>query len=108
MTVREALLAQINYPMPEKAVELALLNAGIDGAAEYVPADHRQSVELALAGLIFIIATSPKSVSELDYSLSKDNIDELLKLRSLILKRYNQPDELAYTGAIIQDASNLW
>lgn len=107
MTNREALLAQIDYPLKSTAVDLALLNQGIEGDAEYT-VEQKQAVETALAGLILIVATSPKSVSELDYSLSKDSVDDLLKLRSLILKRYDLPDELACTGATIHDATHFW
>lgn len=108
MTNKGALQAQINFPLKDSSIELALLNASVNPDLEYIPEDSQKGVETALAGLILIIATSPKSVSELDYSVSAQDMDDLLKLRSLILNRYNLPDELAYRGSIIQDASNLW
>lgn len=108
MTNKEALLSQINFPLSGSSIELALTNAGVTSNMEYVPLESQRGVETALAGLILIIATSPKSVSELDYSISAQDIDDLLKLRSVFIKRWNLPDELAYQGAIIQDASNLW
>ena len=107
MTNKEALQAQINFPLKDQSIELALLNQGIDGNAEYTP-ENKEAVETALAALILIVATSPKSVSELDYSISSQAVEDLLKLRSLILKRYNLPDETAYTGPVIQDATHFW
>lgn len=108
MTNKEALRAQINFPIKDSSIELALLNASVNPDLEYIPEDSQKGVETALAGLILIIATSPKSVSELDYSVSAQDIEDLLALRSVFIKRWNLPDELAYRGAIIQDASNLW
>jgi hypothetical protein len=108
MTNKEALQAQINFPLKDSSIELALLNASVNPDLEYIPEDSQKGVETALAGLILIIATSPKSVGELDYSVSAQDIEDLLSLRSIFVKRWNLPDELAYHGAIIQDASNLW
>lgn len=109
MTNKEALQAQIsNYPLRESSVELALLNVGVVATGEYVPENDREGVETALAGLIFIMCTSLKSVSELDYSLTTQDVSDLLLLRSILLKRWNLPDETAYTGAIIQDGTYHW
>jgi hypothetical protein len=108
MTNKEALKAQIEYPISEASVDLALLNAGVSPETTYVPATHREGVETALAGLIFIMCTGSKSESELDYSLTKQDIDKLLGLRSIILKRWDLTDELANTGATIQDGTSHW
>jgi hypothetical protein len=108
MTNKEALKAQINYPVREDSIDLALLNAGVSPETTYVPATHQKGVETALAGLIFILVTSPKSESELDYSLTSQDIDQLLALRSVILKRWDLTDEFANTGAVIKDGTANW
>ena len=107
MTNKEALQAQFNFPLKESAFDLALTNQGLAGEETYT-LENKSKVDLALAELIFIAATSPASVRELDYQISQQTITELLKLRSLILARNNVPDELAYQGAIIQDATHFW
>lgn len=108
MTNKEALQAQIsNYPLSDNAIEVALTNASVDPDGTYTVAGQ-QAVETALAGLIFIMCTSVKSVSELDYSLTTKDVSDLLLLRSAILKRWNLADETAYTGSIIQDGTMYW
>lgn len=62
---------------------------------EYKIPDNTKPVEVALAGLILTIAMSPKSVKELDYQVTEHDMDDLLKLRLIIIKRYGLPDELA-------------
>lgn len=107
MNNKEALQAQFNFPLKENAFDLALTNQGLAGTDTY-SIENKSKVDLAIAELIFIAATSPASVRELDYQISQQTITELLKLRSLILARNNIPDELAYQGAIIQDATQFW
>lgn len=95
MTNLQALRAELNRDMPEMMLELALLKVKLDSSATYVVPDSVQPVETALAGLILTIALAPKSVKELDYQVTEQELSELLKIRSIILKRYGLPDELA-------------
>ncbi|AMQ00935.1 hypothetical protein AY601_4084 [Pedobacter cryoconitis] len=95
MTNLKALQAELNRPMPEITLELALLKNNLDADATYVVPDNIKPVEVALAGLILTIAMSPKSVKELDYQVTEHDMDDLLKLRLIIIKRYGLVDELA-------------
>jgi len=95
MTNLKALQAELNRPMPSITLELALLKAGLDADSVYAVPDNIKPVEIALAGLILTIAMSPKSVKELDYQVTEHDMDDLLKLRLIIIKRYGLVDELA-------------
>lgn len=95
MTNLQALQAKLNRSLPEITLELALQEEGLEATAEYVAADNKRPVEIALAGLIYAIALAPKSVKELDYQVTEHDMNDLLKLRSIILVRYGLPDELA-------------
>jgi hypothetical protein len=95
MTNLQALQAKLNRRLPEMTLELALLENGLDADATYNPVSGIKSVEIALAGLILAIAMSPKSVKELDYQVTQHDMDDLLKLRLIIINRYGLVDELA-------------
>jgi len=105
MTNLQALQAKLNRSLPALTLELALLEAGLDASAEYVVADNIKPVEIALAGLILTIASAPKSVKELDYQVTEHEMEGLLKIRSIILKRYGLPDELAPQENTVDGAS---
>jgi len=94
MTYKEALLAQtaILDKVPTSAVEFQLVNQGLVPDATY-NTEKLKEVELALAGLILWVITLPKSVSELDYSITRQDGDVLLRLRSAILSKWGVPDE---------------
>ena len=95
MTNLKALQAKLNRNLPEIALELALQENGLVATAAYNAVTDIKPVEVSLAGLILAIAMSPKSVKELDYQVTQHDMDDLLKLRSIILIRYGLPDELA-------------
>jgi hypothetical protein len=105
MTNLQALQAELNRSLPAMTLELALLKAGLDGADDYAVPDNIKPVEIALAGLIFTIALAPKSVRELDYQVTEHDLDEMLKLRRIIIIRYGLVDELAVQEPTINGAS---
>lgn len=105
MTNLQALQGKINRPLPALTLELALLEANLDSTADYVVPDNVMPVEIAIAGLIYTIALAPKSVKELDYQVTEHDMNDLLKLRSIILIRYGLPDELAEKENTITGAS---
>lgn len=105
MTNLQALQAKLNRSLPALTLELALLEAGLEAGSDYAPVDNKKPVEIALAGLIYTIALAPKSVKELDYQVTEHDMDDMLKLRSIILKRYGLPDELAPQENTVNGAS---
>lgn len=105
MTNLQALQAKLNRSLPALTLELALLEGGLDSATEYVVPDNVMPVEIAIAGLIYTIALAPKIVKELDYQVTEHDMNDLLKLRSIILIRYGLPDELAEKESTVTGAS---
>jgi hypothetical protein len=105
MTNLKALQAELNRSLPAITLELALLKAGLEATAEYAVPDNIKPVEIALAGLICTIALAPKSVKELDYQVTEHDMEDMLKLRSIILIRYGLPDELAPVENTVNGAS---
>lgn len=101
----QALQAKLNRSLPAIALELALQEEGLEATADYVAADNKRPVEIALAGLIYTVALAPKSVRELDYQVTEHDLDGLLKLRQIIIVRYGLVDELAPKDNTINGAS---
>lgn len=106
MLVREAFQEFLGFDASTKAIELALLNANLDGSAEYT-ASLKASVERSTIDLLFqsIVVTSE---SESQYSTAKDA--KLMRDRLLYLARkYGRKDIVdALTGTVkIKDISRM-
>ncbi len=110
MTNREALKAEIAQPVPVAKIDLELMKRGLDPEAVFDPLteENLKGVDLAQAGLICWICTNRKSVKELDFQFTQHDIDDLLKLRLVLLNRWGEPDELAEQGPVITSVSDLW
>lgn len=109
MTNQEALQSKINFAIKPVSVQTALMDQEIDPSGEYNPSDkdNRKAVDLALAALILVVCTSPKSIKELDFQIAQHDVDQLLLLRSVILRKHGEPDELDNSPKIIS-ISDLW
>lgn len=109
MTNREALQAKIGQRVKAASIDLVLLENGLNPLEEYSPTieNNRKSLELAQAELLFLLCTSPDSVKELDFHLTQRDIDKLLKLRSILLKRWGV-DDGSGDGPRIESISDLW
>lgn len=92
MTIKEALKSTINYPLPDLTLDKALIDADIDGTADYTKADTK-GVDLCAAGLLFTLLTSA-DIKEGDYSLTLPSRNTLLLIYSALVKKWGQPDLL--------------
>lgn len=110
MIIREALKAKVSIPAKQNTIDLILTENGLVPEDEYNPADEtaRRNMDLSQAGLILWICTNPKSVKELDYQITQQDISDLLILRAGILKRWGVDYEFADEGPTIQIISDLW
>ncbi|MCY4781439.1 hypothetical protein ORI89_17400 [Sphingobacterium sp. UT-1RO-CII-1] len=110
MTNRGALQAKIGQRIKAASIDLVLLENGLDPATEYCPTkeENRRSIELAQAELLFLLCTNPKSVKELDYQITQHEIDQLLKLRGIILAKWGVDDGSDDDGPRITSVSDLW
>ncbi|WP_114937573.1 DUF6706 family protein [Mucilaginibacter endophyticus] len=93
MTIKEALTSTINFPLPDAAIEKALIDGDLDGSAIYAKCDAR-AVGLCMAGLLFTLITSA-NVTEDDVNINLPSRDVLMKLYSAICKQWGIPDTLA-------------
>lgn len=109
MTNREALQAQIQLRVPPVTLDLNLVKNGVDPDAEFKPLDTEnvRGIDLALAGLILFICLSPKSIKELDFAITQQDVKDLLALRSGLLKKHGVDDEMSQEPTIIS-ISDRW
>lgn len=109
MTNREALQAQIQLRVPPVTLDLNLVKNGVEPDAEFKPdnTDNVRGIDLALAGLILFICLSPKSIKELDFMITNQEVKDLLAFRAGILKRYGVDDEMSQ-DAEITNISDRW
>lgn len=96
MTNKEALLAQSStlQNVTDASINFYLEEQSLNGSGTYVSA-NRQQIDMALAGLLFVLCTSPKSVSELDFTLTQQDVSSLLKLRSSLFAKWDVIDPAA-------------
>lgn len=110
MTNREVLKAEMAQRVPEANIDINLLKAGLNPNDQYDPTreDNRKGIDLAQAGLLFWMCTSAKSIKELDMQITQHDVDEMLKLRGVLLARWGVRDETKEDGPVITSVSDLW
>ncbi len=91
MTIREVLVSKLGVKVPDSTVESVLIERELDGDVEF-DVSKQKSVDLATADLLLFVITQPKSVRELDYLLTKQDADALLKLRKMLLAKWGEED----------------
>lgn len=98
MTIKEAFKQFLGFSAEGEAIDLALLNANLDGSAEY-NSSIKASVERSTIDLLFqLIAVTSESESQ--YSTSKDS--KSMRERLLYLARkYGRKDIIdSVTGVV--------
>jgi|GEM_PF-4138051 len=96
MTYKEAILSQtaIFGKLPESAIEFQLARQGLDADDPYSEDKSKEFVNV-IKGLILWVMSLPKSVSELDYSITMQDIDGLKEVFALLCDMYGIPDPFA-------------
>ncbi len=109
MNNKEALQFEFGQKVPDGVLSTQLIKAGLDPEHDFDPTTEENSkkMDLALAGLLFWICTSRKSIKELDFQVTQNDVDDWLKLRSVLLKRWDVPNELDNEPVIVS-MSDLW
>lgn len=105
MTIKEALKATINFPLPDNVLDKALIDAGLEGTADY-SADINRDVDICGSGLLFILLTSG-NISEGDYSISLPERSNLMALYGQICRKWGVQD-LLNVKPTVKGRSNLW
>ncbi|MBB6109716.1 hypothetical protein SAMN05421821_105134 [Mucilaginibacter lappiensis] len=93
MTIKEALTSTVNFPLPDSAIEKALIDGDLIGTNPYAKSDAR-AVGVCMAGLLFTLITSA-DVTEDDVWIKLPQRDVLLKVYSALCKQWGLPDVLA-------------
>lgn len=104
MTIEEALQAQAEFisNLPSGVITFHLNEMNLVGSDVYSSANRRE-IDLAYAGLILYTSLQPKSIRELDWQITNQDIKDLLKVRSTLLAKWgvsdnSQPKIRAYHG----------
>lgn len=108
MTNREALSSKISQHVPQETIDLVIAERGLIPGDQYNPTEreNRKAMDLSLADIMLFLCTQPHSVRELDYQLTQQDVDNLLRLRGGLLAKWEEPDEFG-TAAQITDISDL-
>jgi hypothetical protein len=86
MTIKEALTSTVNFSIPQNRIEKALIDAALDGSADYAKANE-QAVDMCMAGLLLTLITSA-DVTEDDVSIKLPSRDVLMKVRSSLIDKW--------------------
>jgi len=92
MTNREALIATLEISMPDDTIDLALINAEIDGEAEYTKA-NQNVVEQCAIPLLYNLYTRV-DVREGDYAVSHPDFFRKVRERLLYLARKHNATDI--------------
>lgn len=107
-TNREVLQSKVSQRVPQVTLDTVLAERGLNPSGDYDPQveEQRKAMDLSHADVILYLCTLPKSVKELDYQLTQHDIDALLRLRTGLLDKWEEPDTFG-VAAKITDISDL-
>jgi hypothetical protein len=100
MTIKEALAATVNFPLPGNAIDKALIDGDLDGAATYAKTDAK-AVGVCMAGLLFTLITTA-DVTEDDVSIKLPQRDVLLKFYSALCTQWGLSNPFAVQGPTVK------
>ncbi len=95
MTIKEALASTVNFRLPDKRIEKALIDADLDGSSVYIKSNERD-IDLCMAGLLLTLVTSGDWTED-DMSIKLPSRDVILSVYSALRKKWGMPDEFAPT-----------
>lgn len=105
-TVKEVILAQLGYKIPDATIEVIMMERGLNPTDERDTSDDDQSraIDLSRADAIDFLIMQPKSVKELDYQITQQDADALLAIRRRLLWKWGEDDTPSDT--LFVDLSN--
>lgn len=105
-TVKEVILAQLGYKIPDATIEVIMMERGLNPTDERDTSDDEQSraIDLSRADAIDFLIMQPKSVKELDYQITQQDADALLSIRRRLLWKWGEDDTPSDT--LFVDLSN--
>ena len=105
-TVKEVILAQLGYKIPDATIDVIMMERGLNPTDERDTSDDEQSraIDLSRADAIDFLIMQPKSVKELDYQITQQDADALLSIRRRLLWKCGEDDTPSDT--LFVDLSN--
>lgn len=105
-TVKEVILAQLGYKIPDSTIEVIMMERGLNPTDERDTSNDDQSraIDLSRADAIDFLIMQPKSVKELDYQITQQDADALLSIRRRLLWKWGEDDTPSDT--LFVDLSN--
>lgn len=105
-TVKEVILAQLGYKIPDATIDVIMMERGLNPTDERDTSDDDQSraIDLSRADAIDFLIMQPKSVKELDYQITQQDADALLSIRRRLLWKWGEDDTPSDT--LFVDLSN--
>jgi hypothetical protein len=87
MTIKEALTSTVNFPLPDNRIEKALIDAALNGSADYVKINEK-AIDECMAGLLLTLITTWDQTED-DVSLKLPSRDVLLAARKAIIEKWD-------------------
>lgn len=105
MTIKEALTTKTStLRLSSAELDLALLEAGLDGASAYNPSTQAQEVDMVWAGLLL---TTIQLVEVREDDVSVKYSTDLKAIYSAIMNKYGLPDPFAVAKPSVKQV-NFW
>ncbi len=105
MTVKEAATALCSVEVPSAAVDLEIINSGLDGASQYSKSMEKQVARISYQVLAGLLPLSSFKEGDLTIQLDRDGIRARLRFLS---GTYGFDDVLQAAKPVVRDRSNLW
>lgn len=103
MTIREALINTISISLPAGKIDKALIDAGLNGSADYAKADEK-AIDLVWAGLL-LTTIQVTEVREDDVSIKYAT--DLRSVYSAIMRKWGLVDPFAVAKPTVKQL-NYW
>lgn len=105
MTIKEALTTKTStLRLSSAELDLALLEAGLDGASAYDPSSQAQEIDMVWAGLL-LTTIQLIEVREDDVSIKYSS--DLKGIYSFLMNKYGLPDPFAVAKPTVTQV-NFW
>ena len=106
MTIKEALITKTEQlTLADGALDLAILEAGLDGNATYSPSTDGKAVDMVWAGLLFTTIQVTERRED-DVSIKYSN--NLQAMYSAIMRKWGLPDPFAIPKPTVKRVSSIF
>lgn len=110
MTIKEVVKSKLWIDVPDSAINVAIIEAEASPDDEYGPSKEvLKAVDMALASVILVLLTKPKTITQLDFTITMQDAKTLAQLRRSLLAKWGEEDFFDDSGVgEVRDLSNRW